>query len=335
MNPIYDVKERVVAVTVTYGDRWKFLSQVVDSVVNENNLEKLIIVDNASVNKKEIDEYVSKNKDKIVLIRNEKNEGSAGGFARGISYVRNLDCDYVLLLDDDNVAEGAISQFLEAIKSHDKKTVLCGNRSNLGHAQDVFLQPEKYKARERTILNVFSFDKIKNLFSIFNYKRDSEKDIQKIVETNSFAYGGTFLPKQAIIDAPLPDKKLWTYGDDIAYSWGVLDEGYKCFAYFDIHIKDVDFTFSENNKSSHLIDLLLPQVSDIKVYYRMRNAVRVSCEYSKQWKVTILLSIIVWYFGLLIIFIIKQNKFGIFQIKRAELIAKAFYRGFINDMRPF
>lgn len=326
---------KVVVVTVTYGDRWRFLSQVIESVIDEESLVKLIIVDNASVNKKEIDECINKNRERVILIRNEKNEGSAGGFAGGISLASQIDCDHVLLLDDDNVAYGAIPKFLEAVKSYNNKTVLCGNRSNVGYTQDVFLHPEKFRVNSRTIFNVFSFEKIKNLFSILNYKKDNEKDIQKIVEVSSFAYGGTFLPKQAIMDAPLPDKKLWTYGDDIAYSWGVLDKGYKCFAYFDIHIKDTESLFSGSNESSHLVDLLLPQIVDFKVYYRMRNAVRISCEYSKQWKAAIILSVIIWYFGLLTIFIIKQKRFGEFQIKRATLIAKAFYRGFINDMRPF
>lgn len=326
---------KVVVVTVTYGDRWKFLSQVIGSVISENNLEKIIIVDNASINKIEIDHCVEKNKDKIILLRNEKNEGSAGGFARGISCARNLDCDYVLLLDDDNVAENAISKFLETIEQYDDKTILCGNRSSLNDVQDMFVNPEKYKKHKNTFFEIFSFGKIKNLLSILSSKKDEKREIQKIVETSSFAYGGAFLPKQAIIDAPLPDVKLWTYGDDIAYSWGAIKQGYKCFACFDIHIKDVDFTFSEINKNSHLIDLLLPQVSDFKVYYRMRNAVRISREYSKQWGVTLLLSIIIWYIGLLIIFIIKQKRFGIFQIKRAKLIATAFYRGCIGDMRLF
>lgn len=325
---------RVVVITVTYGDRFKLLSQVIESVINDDNLYKLVLVDNASVNKKEIDE-ITKNNDKIILLRNEKNEGSAGGFAKGIAYARNLECEHILLLDDDNVAEEAIKQFLEKIKSYDNKTILVGNRSRENYIQDIFIHPEKYQSNKNTFFDVFSFTKIKNFFSIFSDEKSKVKDIQKVVKISSFAYGGSFLPKQAIIDSPLPDKKLFTYSDDIAYSWGVIASGYKAFAVYDIHIKDIDFIFSETNKNSHLIDLLMPETDDFRVYYRLRNAVRVSCQNSKQYMATLLLSIIIWYLGLLLIFFIKQKRFEIFQIKRAKLIAKAFYRGYVNDMRLF
>lgn len=326
---------KVAVITVTYGKRWEFLSQVINSVINEISLSKLIIIDNASLNKKEIDKCVGQNNEKITLIRNEKNEGSAGGFAQGIVCARALDCDYILFLDDDNVADNAIPKFLEIIKSHDNKTVLCGNRSSLGAVQDIFLHPEKYQSHKNTFFDIFSFEKINNLFSIVVNKKSRNDNIHKIVEAKSFAYGGCFLSKQAIIDSPLPDKSLWTYGDDIAYSWGVIDKGYKCLACFDIHIKDVDFTFSEADKNSHITGLLLPEVSDLKVYYRMRNAVRISYQYSKQYKIILIISIIIWYLGLLTIFLIKERKFGVFQIRRAKLIAMAFYRGLIGDMRFF
>jgi GT2 family glycosyltransferase len=335
MNTPKVVTKNVAVVTVTYGERWQFLSKVADSVINEKSLLKLVIIDNASLNKKEIDEYAEIHKDTVVVIRNEKNEGSAGGFAQGLSFVKDLDCEYILLLDDDNVADGAIPKFLEAILLHDKKAILSGNRSSVGAStQDFFLHPEKYVVGKRTLFDIFSFDKIKNFFAMFSSQQEHLK-MHKIVEVKSFAYGGAFIPKQALIDSPLPDKKLWTYCDDIAYSWGIIDRGYRCFAYFDIHIKDIDFTFSGANKNSHLVDLLLPQVSDVKVYYRMRNAVKISWDHSKQWKITLLLSVMIWYIGLLLLFIIKKRKFGMFQIKRAKLIATAFYRGLVGNMRPF
>ncbi len=97
---------KINVITVTYGDRFKFLKQVLDATVSDINVDKIILVDNGSLNKKEIDQYIDYtniNQQKIVLVRHTDNLGSAGGFKSGILEARKHVCDYVLFLDDDNV----------------------------------------------------------------------------------------------------------------------------------------------------------------------------------------------------------------------------------------
>ena len=75
---------RITVITVTYGKRWKFLSQLVNSVMRDPYVTKLIIVDNGSKNKKEIEDGVKEYGEKVSILRQESNLGSAGGFAIGV-----------------------------------------------------------------------------------------------------------------------------------------------------------------------------------------------------------------------------------------------------------
>ncbi|MFH1454926.1 MAG: glycosyltransferase, partial [bacterium] len=122
-------------ITVTYGERFKFLKQVLGATVSDTNVDKIILVENASLNKKEIDEYISEansKQQKIVLVRNNDNLGSAGGFKSGILEARKHICDYVLLLDDDNVPESGWSKKVTDLTNFfvNEKVVISLNRHN-------------------------------------------------------------------------------------------------------------------------------------------------------------------------------------------------------------
>lgn len=323
---------KVVVVTVTYGDRWKFLSQVIDSVINDIYLEKLIIVDNASVNKNEIDEYVCKNKEKIILIRSDKNIGSAGGFALGLESARAVECEYVFTLDDDNVPEvGAIQMFLDHIKEIKKeKIVLCGNRLNLLGNQEYFYNKILEDTSPRgTFFEVFSANKIIHFLNFFvgkHVKKNEVKFFKPIVPNESFIYGGVFMPIEAVRNAPLPDATLVLYGDDIEYSWGVKKLGYDSYLCSTPRIYDIDSSFGD----SHIFGLFKKETKAFKVYYRIRNMVRVSVRNTKQSKIALFLNIIFWVAGLCILGLFKYGATNTY-LRRVKLIVQAVYGGYVID----
>ncbi|HCC06236.1 TPA: hypothetical protein DEP94_02690 [Candidatus Nomurabacteria bacterium] len=322
---------KVAVVTVTYGKRWDFLSQVINSVINDVHVVKFIIVDNGSRNQKEIEDGVKIYGEKVLIIRHDKNLGSAGGFHAGLKAVRDIDCDFVFLLDDDNVPEvGAIDRFLDIKKNFLKgdKIVLMGNRVDLSGSQEYFYKPSLRDLNPKgTFFEVFSFEKVINfikLVSDINNKRSGP--FLPIIPTIGFIYGGAFLPITAVCEAPLPDKSLVLYGDDIAYSWGVKKAGYKSYVSTSPVIHDIDSSFGD----SHIFGLFNPSTRPFKVYYRIRNMVRISRENSPQWKITLLLSIFIWILGLCILGIFK---YGITwkYFERVKLIIEAVYGGYVKS----
>ena len=323
-------KNRVTVVTVTYGDRWEFLSQVINAVIKDEHLEKLIIVDNASSNKDKIEKSYNNNLEKIIVIRNEKNIGSAGGFNQALAKARETHCDYVLLLDDDNVPEdGFVNNFIGTMKFFkNKKVVLLGNRLNLeGNEEFFYHQTIKDDSPRGTFFQIFSFSKFLHFFKILTSKNKNNLKrgpFVPIAPTEGFVYGGSFVPIEAVRKAALPDKELVLYGDDVEYSWNVKNLGYSTYLCASPYIYDVDRTFV---KGSHIFGLFEKETKPFKVYYRIRNMVKLSVRHSSQSKIVLFITITIWILGL---YILGFFRFGptLTFFKRVRLIFLAVIAGY-------
>lgn len=317
---------KISVLIITYRKRFNFLSKVVNAVINNPHLFELVIVNNASDDSKEINN-LKNNSSKIKIINFEKNIGSAGGYSAGLEYIRDTQCDYVFLLDDDNVPEsGFVEKFLDDIKTIGlDKIVVLGNRHNLKNSQDYFYKDEKISEKiPSTLFEVFSLKKIKHFINLLfgiNKQNNSKKIFKPIVEVEAFAFGGAFLPIQAIKDSPLPDSKLFLYCDDVDYSWGVRKVGYRFFLCNSPKIDDIDLTFQE----SHLLEMFSPTTSDFKIFFRTRNMSLISRKHTKN-IFSLYLNVFIWYLGLCFYTFLKMG-ISKFILKRMILILKSLYRG--------
>ena len=200
--------------------------------------------------------------------------------------------------------------------------MLGGNRYRLGNNNAVFNTSSVLKFKnKKTFYDVLSLQKIiAKIVRVF-FK---EKYSYPLLPVESLAYSGTFAPINAIRDTKLPDEKLFVYGDDIEYSWNMADAGYSFYSCKDIFIDDIDNSFSDN---SHLTGLFLPSTSDLKVYFRIRNAVLISRKYTKgMGTIYLLLNVIVWTKLLFVYALLKVGPSKIF-LKRVALITRASYNG--------
>ena len=105
----------ICVVTVTYGNRWKYLSKMLDRILEMQEFFNIniVVVDNTG-HDNIVNLVKSKNKD-IHIIDMHGNTGSAAGFKAGIKYAHRIICtDFVWLLDDDNLPErSSISSLLQ------------------------------------------------------------------------------------------------------------------------------------------------------------------------------------------------------------------------------
>lgn len=322
---------KVTAVTVMYGDRWKFLSQVVSAVMKDDNITTLVIVDNGSAVKGQIKEGVKQYGDRVVVIETGRNLGSAGGFAKGVEYARNTNCDFVFLLDDDSVPEdNFVSKFMNILKLFpDKKVVLSASRHNVLDNKEYFYKPSILDDTPRgTFFEVFSFKKVIHFLTLLfahKKKRSKRGPFIPVIPTEGFIYGGTFLPVDAVRNAVLPDASLFLYGDDVEYSWNVKKLGYKSYLCDTPRMHDVDMTFGTSG--SHIFGQFNGQTAPFKVYYRLRNMVRLSRKHSKQSKIILFLNVMVWLLGLFILGLIKNGPTKTY-FGRVVLMFKAVYVGY-------
>jgi GT2 family glycosyltransferase len=321
---------RVTAVTIMFGDRWKFLTQVVSAAMKDPHITKLIIVDNGSKNKDEIVNGTKEYGDRVHVERVEKNLGSAGGFNLALSLARHTDCDFVYMLDDDSVPEdGSITSFMEILRLFpDQKVVLSGSRYNVLSNREYFFKPSIPDDSARgTFFEVFSLNKVLHFLKLLFIGKDSDKrgPFIPIVPTEGFIYGGAFIPIDAVRKADLPDPSLFLYGDDIEYSWNVKKLGYSSYLCTLPRLYDVDLTFGAN--SSHIFGQFDPATAPFRIYYRLRNMVRLSRKHSKQGEAILFLNIFFWTLGLFILGLYKYGPTANY-FKRIKLMTQAVYAGY-------
>lgn len=317
-----------------YGDRWKFLSQVVIAVMKDPHVRHLIIVDNGATYPEQIREGVEEYGNRITIVATGKNIGSAGGFSKGIEVARTTDCDFVLLLDDDSVPEDSfVEKFMDVIRLlPDRKVVLSGSRDNVLDNKEHFYKPSISDDRPRgTFFEIFSIRKLLHFIKQFNL---SKKEITRgpfipIIPTEGFVYGGAFIPVEAVREAPLPDSTLFLYGDDVEYSWNIKNLGYESYLCSRPRLFDVDLTFGESG--SHLFGQFDPSTLPFKVYFRMRNMVRLSIRHSRQLPFVLFLNIFFWTLGLLILGLFKLGPIK-FYWQRAWLVVKAVIGGYFPSL---
>lgn len=317
-------------IIVTYGERFHLLEKTLNAVMYDKNVCKIILVDNGSLNRTEIDSYIEKDKNKkIILIRNDNNEGSAGGFRKGIIEAQKNISDYVLLLDDDNVMEDNWSKyFIDKLNQfHDKdKVVLQGKRGINFNSQNIPLKNKKIFK-----IDYLSLDRIRKL--IYKTKINKIEIPQPMVYMpyGACRYGGTLLPYKSILETEPPFEKFFLYADDAEYLFRISENGYKTYQLDRPIIDDIDHTFSDGYLFLTSFD---KRVSLIKLFFMTRNQYALSLLTRSQTKLSIIINGIIGISSKIIYAFIKLgiNKFT---IERSKIIILAFYDGvrlkFNND----
>ena len=309
---------KINVVTVTYGERFDFLKKTLDAVISDSKVDKIILVDNGSSNGTGIDSYIKNDsKNKIVLIRNKENRGSAGGYKAGIAEARKNVSDYVLLLDDDNVMEDGWSDyFLNALNNfpNKEKIVLKANRDD--NFCLVELPSEKDKA-----LKVDIFKKINELFK--KTKKPCTFHSTIYMPFGAFSYGGTFLPFKAIEETELPFEPFYLYYDDTEYLYRVKQKGYKAYLLNRPINTEVDQTFSDDSKFLTSFD---KKASLTKIYFRIRNQYAIALMTKSQSKISLFLNGFLVILGKIAYAFIKLgiNKLT---LERSRIIFTAFLDG--------
>lgn len=321
---------RVTVLSVVYGNRWHMLKQVADSVLQDEKVRSFVIVDNGCSSPEEMDDYADRYRDRVVILRQEKNLGYSPAIVKALEYARNTECDYVLVLDDDSVPEPkAIDYFLDVLKLFpDNKVVLAGNRVDMpGNALVFNRKPFTQISPKGTLFDVFSLKALTNLFRIiFGISKSADNIFIPIVPLEAFVTGGSFIPIEAIRKAPLPDSSLFIYGEDLEYSWRILRMGYTCYAVSRPIIRDIDLTF-QPKEGSHIVGLFDPNTPTYKVYFRMRNAVIISSRNTVQRRIILVLNVVAWFIGLCFIGLIKVGPTRTY-FRRISLIGVALLTGF-------
>lgn len=274
----------VCAVIVTYGNRFVFLKEVVDTLCRFKEIKSIVVVDNNSVeeSRRGLEGLQASLGGRLRVEYLERNTGSAHGYATGVEIARaSSGCDFIWLLDDDNrPADNAITIlkiFWKAIKRHDKERSVClvSYRENLSRYGEAVRLGKPYL--DLGIPNVFRTFHIKEVpvlvaRKLFRKKEEAGDTTAREGLIAVAPYGGMFFHKRLIDEIGYPDTRMCLYYDDHEFSYRITKRGGEIYLLLDSVIDDID-------RSWHLVSrrpafFRLAQDGNIpRLYYSVRNRV--------------------------------------------------------------
>ena len=260
------------------------LKQVIDTCYAEG-VDKIIVVDNNSSenSKNKLREYEKNNKDRLKVIYLDENTGSAGGYKRGLQEAYDCkDCEYLLLLDDDNIIG---KNFITKLK---KWYIKLNKKNNLN---DFFvIQAYRNYAYINDFLNGYDYILHQSMYRGFDFfstfrkilfkKNKKEKVIfkKKVIEIPVAPYGGMFFNKKILNHVGFPKEELYLYADDFEFSYRISKK-YKIYLVVDIVISDIDVSWEEDNKKNKfLYHPFINNGNELKTYYLFRNSDFFECK---------------------------------------------------------
>lgn len=280
------MEDKVYVVTVTYGNRFHSLKQVIDAALSEG-VYKIIVVDNNSVpeSRKKLEEYEKMLGEKVKVLYFDENYGSAGGFKRGLEIAYNdPECDFIWLLDDDNKPlpnslKNLINFFYSLkIENKEEKIALLSYRKNqisIYQIEEIIKQPKLILKVENSFLN-FHVKKIHN--KVFRYLRrnivkEGNLNIdQKTVKLTTATYGGLFVHKNILKKIGFPNEDFYLYVDDTEWTYRITKNGGSIYLVLDSIVEDLEPSWDKDaQKKSGIYSISKGEPH--RIYYIVRNSV--------------------------------------------------------------
>ncbi|MCX6824763.1 MAG: glycosyltransferase family 2 protein [candidate division SR1 bacterium] len=206
-------------IIVNYNGK-DFNSSCINSILKQSYQDfEIIFVDNASSDGslEEVNETYQKEikNNKLIIIKNDKNTGFAGGNNVGVLHA-NKKSEYICLLNNDTtVPENWLEELIIAIEL-DKE---------LGAVGSIILN----KGMERKTSSKTFNNKEINTSSFFGdtvRKKIPEKEFKTGIFYTAAISGCCFLYRKEIIDTPF-EEYYFAYAEDIFLSWLIISCGYK------------------------------------------------------------------------------------------------------------
>jgi len=264
---------KVCVVTVTYGDRWHLLSQVLERVMSFTQVANVVVVDNAS-----IPPIISPD-NKIIVLNNKENKGSAGGYHEGIKYAyEQTNCDFIWLLDDDNLPEpDCLDKLLinwDIFPGHnDRKALFCLRDDRKVHVKIArgdspwryYLVPDNFLGFNVFRIAYNQYHKLKDRFR-------KQTLYHKFCHMPYVPYGGLLLHRDTVAEIGYPNEAFYLYVDDSEYTYRIFLNDGGIWLVPDCRVIDIDQSQGINYKNrlfhSHLLDQW-----NFRTYYHIRNRV--------------------------------------------------------------
>jgi GT2 family glycosyltransferase len=267
---------RTVAVVVTYGDRGELAIASTEAALKAG-VAGVVLVDNGSPpeSRVRLRSYAAARSGDVTLVRRPENKGSAGGFSAGLETALLSSCDWILLLDDDNLVA---PDTFQALGRH-------GSAANPAVQNTAYVLHRAADLAQARLLNGWAvsaayqrpgsfiwFD-IRNKVS---RRRRIPPPTSSLIPVPSAPYGGLLASRAVLCRVGLPRADLVLYQDDTEFTERLSAAGVRLLLCPTPLITDLDGRPAPSvERQQHGIAQLLCTPLDMhpRVYYTVRNSV--------------------------------------------------------------
>ncbi len=273
------IEHKIIVVTVTYGDRWPHLLQVIPAVFQQGIVDQLLLVDNAS----EYDVTVKIRAafphflDRILVLPQTENRGSAGGFSTGLKKAYALNADFVYLIDDDNLPEDQALPILyekwKEVAKKDLVALLSFRYQNLPSLKRAAYGEEirYFHDKPNSFLGFSVISALAKLNKPVKVHSPS-KELLPQIKILQAPYGGLFLPRATIDRIGFPNEDFYLYTDDTEYTYRIIQQGGEILMLTASRLKDLETSWWSDSKSlNKKWSVPLLEEGGFKAYYSTRN----------------------------------------------------------------
>jgi len=263
----------IYTVVVTYADRWAYLCLVLKSMQIDSCVNEVILIDNAS-SYDVSDRCGEHGFNKVTVHRNERNLGSAAGFAMGITIACNRGAEFILLLDDDNVPRNnAVTVLRDTHKRLAQKTpsdrLIVTAYRECQHGR--FRMPREPVFMDgHDFLNFNVFNAIHRHLNLIEFETEVCSGPAFAAHCRGGAYSGMFFSREVVEHIGLPKTEYVLYFDDIDFVIRTLEAGGVVWLEYAAVINDIEENYSLSVFKTPILGFV-NAASDAKIYYIIRN----------------------------------------------------------------
>ena len=325
----------VCVVTVTYGDRWHLLSQVLRTVARMPAVTKIIVVDNGATYDLQ-ERLMAACGERAQVTGSGRNDGSARGFALGLQAAYEAPgAEYIWILDDDNQpAPDALEElcrcYTELATSRNPDVLaLSALRTDRQYLMRIAAgaDPQKVFARENSFLDFHIVDAPRRVFrKLFGRVEARVDPPNRFVRIPYGIYGGLFFHQSLLDRVGYPDEKFYLYGDDSDFTARISEGGGELFLAARSRVDDLETSWHVGHRRKITVFRNLMEGPDDRVFFTARNSVY----FTKKWRLT---NRLVWrinrtvYCGLIRVYMILHGRY-----ERCRLIEQAVRDGYSGRM---
>ncbi|WP_159022157.1 glycosyltransferase [Formosa sp. L2A11] len=267
---------KVTVVTVTYGNRYIYLSQVIEACIKQF-VDKIIIVSNGSEESalKQLKQLSVAN-NCIKLIDLEENTGSANGFYQGLKEAHNSGAEFIWILDDDNKPlENALLElkmFWQTNTLSNKESALLSYRKDREIFKKAIQSSNPYfmLGTRNSFLGFSVLSKLKKILFKDNVYYNPDITHGKVAVA---PYGGLFFHSNLIDEIGLPDKDFFLYADDHDFSYRITQGKGEIILVLKSELEDLETSFHLKKSKSILNTRYFGTDSKKAIFYSVRNNV--------------------------------------------------------------